>query len=104
MSSPAYLPNTQPKNNSTAQIRRRVNDAVSSVAQNIQENQATQQAVSTLAPQVKALQTPSSLYVVGAQIRTTANAGGASALPATPAGYTTMQLNGRSVKIPFYEI
>jgi hypothetical protein len=104
MSSPSYLPNTSPKNNSTSQIRRRVNDAVSSVAQNTQANQQTQEQVSTLAPQVEALQTPNSLFVVGAQIHTKANAGGASALPATPAGYTTMQLNGRSVKIPFYEI
>lgn len=29
-------------------------------------------------------------------------AGGASALPATPAGYVTTTVNGQTVKIPYY--
>jgi hypothetical protein len=33
---------------------------------------------------------------------TTATSGAASALPATPAGYMNVNLNGVTVKVPFY--
>jgi hypothetical protein len=32
-----------------------------------------------------------------------ATAGGASALPATPSGYVTVQVNGSNKKIPYYD-
>lgn len=41
---------------------------------------------------------------VGAVTATSATAGGATALPATPAGYLTLSINGTSYKVPFYAL
>lgn len=37
-----------------------------------------------------------------AETSTSATAGAASALPATPAGYLTISINGRQFKLPYY--
>jgi hypothetical protein len=95
----SYLPNVSPKNNSTAQIRRRTNEIVSEVVQNSQDQASTGEAVQALANQP-----PQQGFGVisGAQIHASANAGGAAALPATPAGYTIISINGQSFKVPLY--
>ena len=42
------------------------------------------------------------LFLNGNSTSTSATAGGASALPATPAGYLDIQINGTNAKIPYY--
>jgi hypothetical protein len=105
MTLPAYLPNTQPKNNSSSQMRRRVNDSVSAIIGNTQANAATQTQLNQVPAQISAAQASQANFpeITNAQIHTTANAGGATALPATPAGYTVITLNGKAFKIPLYE-
>ena len=44
------------------------------------------------------------LNIQGAGVTTVGAAGGASALPATPLGYFTMQVNGVDVKVPYYNV
>lgn len=44
------------------------------------------------------------LNIQGAGATTVGAAGGASALPATPLGYFTMQVNGVDVKVPYYNV
>lgn len=44
------------------------------------------------------------LNIQGAGSTTVGAAGGAAALPATPLGYFTMQVNGADVKVPYYNV
>jgi hypothetical protein len=109
MSNPAYLPNVQPKNNATAQIRRRANDSVSAIVENQATATAQAATIQTLAPAVSpaftgAVQQPALPTLTNAPIHTTANSGGASALPALPAGYTTIQVNGIAYKVALYPL
>jgi len=47
---------------------------------------------------------PTPSVVTGAATDTSATAGAATALPATPAGYLEMSVNGTTVKIPYYSV
>lgn len=47
---------------------------------------------------------PTPSVVTGAATATSATAGAATALPATPAGYLEMSVNGTTVKIPYYSV
>jgi hypothetical protein len=109
MSSPAFLPNTQPKNNSQSQVRRRVNDSVAAIADQTSELGTLTATVGTKAPAASpafsgAVTQPALPVLNNAQIHTTANAGGASALPATPAGYTNITINGQQFRIALYKV
>ncbi len=106
MNFPSYLPNTQPNNNSTSQIRRRVNDTVTAINGNTQTVSAIQQKVNDFGKQIAEAQGTQATFpnLTSAPIHTTANAGGAAALPSSPAGYTTIQINGKSYKIALYEV
>ncbi len=87
----AYLPNTEPKNNSTSQVRRRVNQTVSAVVQQGQ--------------QIAQLQAPRPATAVAPiKTSTTANAGGAAALPSAPAAYEIVEINGVQYKRPLYAL
>jgi hypothetical protein len=89
MSSVAYLPNTSPKNNSTAQIRRRANQVVSAVADQSQ--------------QIATLQTPAPVSPpIPTQTAITATGGSAVALPTNPAAYEIVEINGVKYKRPLY--
>lgn len=115
MSSISYLPHVSPRDNNTRQIRRRANDVVSQVSQqvgaiatSVGDLGALSTAVQTKAPSASPVfsnVTQDALpTLTNAQIHTTANAGGASALPATPAGYTTITVNGQTFKVALYTV
>ena len=114
MSSIAYLPHVSPPDNNTRQMRRRANDMVSQVSQqvgaiatNTGDLGALNQAVQGKAPidspaftgQVTLQSAP---HLTAANTTSAASAGGATALPATPAGYLVQVINGRRVKLPYF--
>ncbi len=89
MSSIAYLPNTSPRNNSTAQIRRRANQVVSAVAGQAQ--------------QIATLQAPAPVVAPAkTQTAVAATGGSAAALPSAPAAYEIVEINGVQYKRPLY--
>jgi hypothetical protein len=110
----SYLPHVSPKNNNTQQVRRRVNNIVSQVSDQVgalathtgdfgRLDVEVQGKASATAPIFDGpVSQPAMPVLTGASIVTTAQAGGASALPATPAGYTHITINGQSFKIPIY--
>lgn len=113
MSSISYLPHVSPKDDNTRQMRRRVNNIVSQVSQQVGAVATDSGDLGTLSNEVQT-KAPSASPILShvtqdtfatltnATIHTTANAGGASALPATPAGYTTITINGQRFKLPLY--
>lgn len=120
MSSISYLPNVSPKNNNTQQIRRRYNEVVSQVSQQVGAIATGTGDLGTLHNNVQTLNTtkapvaspsftgtvtqPSPPVLTAATTATTATAGAASALPATPLGYLQTSVNGVQVKIPYYAV
>lgn len=105
MSSIAYLPNVQPGNNNTAQMRRRTNGIVAQVSQQVGALETNTGDLGTLNTTKAPIDSPTFQNVIGVENATThtsATAGTATALPATPAGYVTQMINGKSVKVPYY--
>jgi hypothetical protein len=85
MSSPAYLPNTQPKNNSTAQIRRRVNDLVSQAVGQQTASNTNAEDISALEGSVAGLQAAVS-KISSSVVTKVTGAAGISVTPATGTG------------------
>jgi hypothetical protein len=113
MSQISYLPHTSAKNNNTRQMRRRTNDLVSVVAQQIGSitpssgdlgtlNTTLQTKAPSDSPTFTGTVSQPTLNLTAAATSTTASAGGASALPSTPSGYAHITINGQTVKIPYF--
>ena len=105
----AYLPHVSPQNNNTQQIRRRVDDLVDtvtnqvgSVATNTGDLGSLNTAVQTKAPTVSPT-FQNSVSLSGVATHTSATTGAATALPANPLGYVTLTINGQQVKLPYYK-
>lgn len=110
------LPSTQ--NNNTNQIRRRYNEVVSQVTNQVGSIASGSGDIGTLHSQVKqltsqkasldsptftgAVSMPSLPSLTSASVTNSATSGNASSLPSTPSGYMMMQVNGRTVKLPYY--
>ena len=109
----SYLPHSQPANNDTRQMRRRVNDIVSTVSQQVGSIQSGMGDLGTLNVQKAPLASPtftgtvtqpSPARLTAASTATSATTGSATALPANPLGYLEMSINGTTVKIPYYAV
>jgi hypothetical protein len=116
MSSVSYLPHVSPPNNNTRQIRRRVDDIVSQVSQQVGsiadgtgDIGTLHSGLQTKAPADSPVFTgtvtqPTLPALTNAQLSTYATAGGASSLPTAPAGYTTISINGQQFKIALFAV
>ncbi len=109
MGTPAlgYLPNVQPKDNNTQQIRRRTNAIVSVVSQQVGSIASGTGDLGTLSTTKADAANPSlsgTVSLSGATVAASATAGSATALPAQPVGYLTQVINGQTVKIPYYAV
>jgi len=103
----SYLPHSQPANNDTRQMRRRVNDIVSTVSQQVGSIQANAGDLGVLNSTKANSTNPAitgTITQTSATTATSATAGAATALPATPLGYLQMVVNGTTVKIPYYAV
>ena len=118
MSSISYLPHVAPKNNNTQQIRRRVNDLVTTVNQNIGSIAGQDGDIGQLSTEIAALPDtfapinnptftgtvtqPDSSVLTAATTSATATTGPTIVLPAHPEGYLVISINGSSFRVPYY--
>lgn len=100
-----YLPHAQPSNNNTLQLRRRYNDVVSQVTNQVGSIAANVGDLGTLNTTKANATNPAlsgTITQTNATTATSATAGTATALPAQPLGYLQMVVNGVNVKVPFF--
>ena len=121
MSSISHLPNIQPKNNDTRQTRRRVNGIVDTLNQSVGSIATNTGDIGTLNTSINTTNAnvatkapindptftgtvtqPDPSVLTAATTTTSATAGTASPLPALPAGYLTVSINGTNYKMPYY--
>jgi len=112
----SYLPNTE--NNNTNQIRRRYNEVVDKLTNQVGSIASGNGDIGTLSSQVSQLGTQKASVnsptftgtvsmstmpsITSPKLSTSAQSGSASSLPSSPAGYVSMMINNQHVKLPYY--